>query len=53
MYICQKLSVSGETYTLENVNEALNMCEKCQWYYNCDEVMRLNDELKKLEGEDE
>ena len=49
--LCNKMTISS--YTIDNINETLSMCEHCQYYYNCDTVLELNDKLKTLEDMEE
>ena len=49
--LCEKISIKIKEYTEESINEILNMCENCQYYYYCDEVLKLNDILKGLEND--
>lgn len=37
----------------EEVNAILDACHKCEWYYYCDDVMKLNDKLVELEEMEE
>lgn len=47
-FVCYDLN---DLRTCDDVNAVLNACEKCQWYYDCDGVLVLNDKLKELEEE--
>lgn len=45
--ICERLNIVN--YSFEELNMALDVCEKCKWYYSCNEALELNDKLKEVE----